>query len=74
MMNDYKLICGYPQNDNITEEVANLQSQNAELLETLKAAKPWVAKCSADHDTDHLGIRAHRVLERIEATIAAALK
>ena len=37
-MKEYKLICGYPQNDNITEEVAALQSQNAELLDTLKKA------------------------------------
>ena len=46
--------------------------QNAELLEALEAAKPWVAKCSADHDTDYLGLRASKVLQLIEETIRKA--
>ena len=55
-------------------ELTNLLNEYDELLGALKTAKPWVAKCSADHDSDNLGLRAHKALEHIEEAIHKAKK
>ena len=54
------------------DEVEAMLNNHAVLLYALESAKPWVAKCSADHDADYLGLRAHKVLARIEDAIRKA--
>lgn len=54
------------------EYVEHLEAQNARLTRVIQVAKPWIAKCAADHDTDYLGLRASKVLELVTETIRKA--
>lgn len=52
------------------EYVEYLEAKNASLIRVLGTAKPWVAKCAADHDTDYLGLRASKALGQVTEILA----